>query len=221
MNDLPPSTTISDEDYISPYADKAPEGYPLTCRTRRRGRDPSERLSLDPNTRTIFGFTSAFFVGSFLGLSHGASTAGLRFRAENAHRLPTSQKGWYFYHKSKNYHALLGGVREGAKMGLKTGIWVAGFVTMEEAVDQWRGAGKHRDFLSTVTAGLTTAGVFSLWNRFPIATAARTARTGLIIGLGYGLVQDAFSLLQGREVGYVGFFKTLVKRRSGTESSEV
>lgn len=66
--------------------------------------------------------------------------SGLRFRAENAHRLPSSQVGWYLYHKSKNYHVLLGGVKEGVKMGFRLGFWVGGFFFMEEAVDRLRGA---------------------------------------------------------------------------------
>jgi hypothetical protein len=205
--------THSDPDYVSPYMDPPVES-PFK-RPERRMRDPTERLSLDPSTRGALGFGSAFFVGSALGLSHGGQTAGLRFRAENAHRLPTSQKGWYFYHKSKNYHTLLGGVKEGARMGAKLGFWVAAFMTMEEAVDEWRGGGKNRDFLSTVAAGLTTSGAFSLWNQFPMTTAARTAKTGLRIGLGYGLLQDAFSLLQGRKIGYVEFIKRFLPGERG------
>lgn len=163
--------------------------------------------------RLRYACIGSFLSGAAMGLSHGGRVAGLRFRAENAHRLPTSEKGWYFYHKSKNYHTLLGGTKEGAKMGLRLGFWVSAFVTMEQAVDQWRGGGKRKDFLSTVAAGLGTSGLFSLWSRFPLTTAARTAKTGLWIGLGYGLVQDGFSLLQGRRLGYVEFFQSLIPDR--------
>jgi hypothetical protein len=57
--------------------------------------------------------------GSLLGLIHGANETGLRFRAENAHRLPATQTGWYLYHKSKNYVAMLGGIKEGVRMAGK------------------------------------------------------------------------------------------------------
>ncbi|KAL1304039.1 hypothetical protein AAFC00_000476 [Neodothiora populina] len=78
--------------------------------------------------------------GFLLGATHGGTSAGLRFRAENAHRLPTSQVGWYLYHKSKNYHAMLGGIKEGMKMGVKVGAWTGVFFAVEEAVDRLRGA---------------------------------------------------------------------------------
>ncbi|KAA8574705.1 hypothetical protein EYC84_003955 [Monilinia fructicola] len=108
-----------------------------------------------------------------LGISHGSQTAGLRFRAENAHRLPTSPTGWYLYHK-----------------------------TIEDMCDRWRG---RKDVVNTVVASLSVAGGFSLWNRFPITTAARTAKTGLAFGIAYGLVQDAVGYARGRRLGYVDF----------------
>lgn len=103
----------------------------------------------------------AFFTGLSLGLSHGSKTAGLRFRAENSHRFPTTATGWYLYHKSKNYHWMLGGLKEGMKMGAKVAFWGGGFFYVEEAVDRMRG---RKDFLSTVLAGLSIAGGFSAWS---------------------------------------------------------
>jgi len=77
--------------------------------------------------------------GFVLGAANGGQMAGLRFRAENAHRLPTSTVGWYLYHKSKNYNAMLGGVKEGLKMGFKLGAWGGLFFWMEEGIDRLRG----------------------------------------------------------------------------------
>ena len=87
--------------------------------------------------------------------------AGMRFRAEHAHVFPTTTTGWYFYHKSKNYNAMLGAVKEGFRMGGKVAFWAGSFLAIEEAVDGWRGA---RDFVSTVIAGLSVAGGFSAWS---------------------------------------------------------
>lgn len=183
------------------------------------------RLSLPFPIRLPLASTLGFVSGGFLGLSHGAQEAGLRFRAENAHRFPSSQVGWYLYHKSKNYHMALGGVKEGLKMGCRQAWWVGVFVGMEELIDrgragvvrQWRGlrgvsyeepaiAG-HRDCASSVLAGLGTAGVFSAWNRFPVPTAARVAKMGAKVGLVYGVVQDVMSMWRGRPLGYVEFIK--------------
>ena len=123
---------------------------------------PYSRLSIPFQFRipiTTFGGS----VGGFLlGISHGSQSTGLRFRAENAHRLPSSPTGWYLYHKSKNYHMALGGVKEGLKMGAKVGFWVGTFFTIEEAVDGFTG---KRDFRSTTAAGLTVAGCFSAWSQ--------------------------------------------------------
>jgi len=121
------------------------------------------RLSLSYKNRLSAATTCAFFTGVFLGLSHGSQTAGLRFRAENSHRFPITSTGWYLYHKSKNYHMMLGGVKEGLKLGSKVAFWAGGFFVIEEAVDRVRGG--KRDFASTVMAGLSVAGGFSAWSR--------------------------------------------------------
>jgi hypothetical protein len=89
--------------------------------------------------------------------------AGLRFAAENSHRQPNTSTGWYLYHKSKNYHVMLGGIKEGLRMGSKCGITAGMFCTMEEAVDRMRGT---TDFMSSVLAGLGIAGGLSLWSMY-------------------------------------------------------
>lgn len=177
------------------------------------------RLSLPFPLRLPIGITMASFTGLVLGLAHGSQEAGFRFRAENAHRLPSTQTGWYLYHKSKNYHRMLGGIKEGVKMAGRLSGWTILFVGMEEAIDRARIAMTRlrrgdevvthvsRDFMSTALAGLATAGAFSAWNRFPVPTAARLARLGLKAGLAYGVLQDMASLLRGRKLGYVEFIK--------------
>src|SRR5579862_1595188 len=77
------------------------------------------RLSLPFSLRLPLSLALSSLFGASLGLSHGSRNAGLRFRAENAHRLPTTPTGWYLYHKSKNYHVALGGIKEGTRMGLR------------------------------------------------------------------------------------------------------
>ncbi|KAK0936775.1 hypothetical protein LTR29_011638 [Friedmanniomyces endolithicus] len=184
-----------------------------------------DRLSIPFPLRLPLALILAAVSGSVLGLSQGGLVAGLRFRAENAHRQPNTQTGWYLYHKSKNYHVALGGVLEAFKMAGKLGLWVGVFVTMEEGLDRgraglvrvWRGVrgGKEedvlvegsRDFVSTTLAGLGTAGAFSIWNRFPVATAVRTVRMGAKVGFGFGIAEDVVSVLRGRRVGYVEFAK--------------
>ncbi len=134
------------------------------------------RLSLPFHIRLPVASSVSFLTGMALGLSHGSQSAGLCFRAENAHRLPQTPTGWYLYHKSKNYHMMLGGVKEGFKMGGKVSVWVGGFFVVEEAVDRLRGG--RRDFFSTIVAGLGMAGGFSLWSKWlQTHTRWRTIRT--------------------------------------------
>ncbi|KAF2840894.1 hypothetical protein M501DRAFT_1023243 [Patellaria atrata CBS 101060] len=153
--------------------------------------------------RAVLSTSAGFFCGVVLGMTQGGLMAGLRYRAENAHRLPKSQTGWFLYHKTKNYHVALGAVREGALMGIKVGIWTLLFFTIEEAVDRLREGLGEKDAVNTVCAGLGSAGAFSLWNKFPLPTAARTARIGLLAGIGFGFIQDVLYLARGNRLWYV------------------
>jgi len=91
----------------------------------------------------------------------GAQNAGYRFRAENSHRLPTTEKGWYFYHKTKNYVVMQGAGKEGLRMAVKLGGWTGLFFLVEAAVDKNRG---KKDMFSSLCAGMSVAGAFSLWS---------------------------------------------------------
>ena len=42
-------------------------------------------------------------------------------------------------------------------------------------------------------------------DRFPLVTAARTAKIGLLSGLAFGLAQDALGLAKGRRPFYIDF----------------
>ncbi len=53
--------------------------------------------------------------------------------------------------------------------------------------------------------------------RFPLTTAARTAKVGLYTGLAFGLVQDALSLARGRRLGYVEFLFGVNRQRNYIE----
>ncbi|KAI9728312.1 MAG: hypothetical protein M1834_007716 [Cirrosporium novae-zelandiae] len=164
--------------------------------------DPS-RLGLPFPSRLLMGAGAAFIGGLSFGIPHGSARAAYRFRAENAHRMPTSTTGWYLYHKSKNYHAMLGGVKEGFKFGMRLAPWAAGFFIVEEVVDNGRGG--NRDVLSTVIAGLTNAGGYSLWNKLPVSAAALTAKKALVLSIAFGFAQDGIATLKGYAPSYLNF----------------
>ncbi|ORY55925.1 uncharacterized protein BCR38DRAFT_461880 [Pseudomassariella vexata] len=175
------------------------------------------RLSIPPLIRIPAAAVTAFSVGMSLGLAHGSTMAGLRFRAEHAHRLPTSTTGWYLYHKSKNYHLAFGGLKEGLKTGLRLSVLSVAMFCAENLFDVYRGT---KDMLNTVGASLAVAGGFSLINRFSPAETARTARKGLKFGLVYGAVQDLLSLAKGRPVGYVEFVRRHIGSRTKMQDQQ-
>ena len=120
----------------------------------------SPRLGIDVQFRLPLSTVTAFIAGTVLGASHGSNNAAFKFRAENAHRFPTNPSGWYQYHKTKNYKSMVGAVKEGFKLGTRLGFGAFTFCIFEETVDLARGG--RRDFLSTVTAGLSFSGAYSL-----------------------------------------------------------
>ncbi|EHA24183.1 hypothetical protein AAWM_00542 [Aspergillus awamori] len=175
--------------------------------------DAPPRLGIKLRKRVLYMSASAWSAGMMIGYMHGSKTASYRFRAENAHRFPDAARGWYQYHKSKNYHAFLQGSSQGMKMGFRLGAGALCFCLLEEVVDYARH--DQRDFLSTVTAGLSMSGIYSVLARQDIYTAARSAKTGLKLSLAYGIVQDVLESWQGTRPAYIDI--VLGSRRSKTE----
>lgn len=112
---------------------------------------------------------SAFLFGFVSGLVTSSRLSGRQFLAENAHRLPTTVQGWYFYQKSKNYRVMFGGVKGGLRTGAKLGSWTLAFVGMQEIVERGRKSllsEQQRElpsrWASGALAGTTLAGAAAL-----------------------------------------------------------
>ncbi|KAF9690581.1 hypothetical protein EKO04_011488 [Ascochyta lentis] len=207
------------------------------------------RLGMPFDRRLLLTTFTSFVCGFTLGSASAGSMAALRFRAENAHRLPISQPGWYLYHKSKNYYKMKHGITEGLRKGFMVAAWSSVFFVVEESLDVFRGtwrAGRtieemegvdelslkridrgvasSRDFISSAMAGMVTGGVWSAWHQFPVSTAARTIRMGLVVGLGYGLGQDALVWAKekygGAEEGESWIYKGAKNRKKDVEDVE-
>lgn len=56
-------------------------------------------------------------------------------------------------------------------------------------------------------------------DRFPISTAAKTAKTGLAIGLAFGFAQDVMNAAKGRRPGYMDFVLRGGRRKVETEQN--
>ncbi|KAF1944963.1 hypothetical protein EJ02DRAFT_397514 [Clathrospora elynae] len=181
------------------------------------------RLGMPFDRRLLLTTALSFTSGFTLGSTTAGRAASLRFRAENAHRLPISNPGWYLYHKSKNYYKWRVGIIEGLRKGTYIALWSSIFFIVEESLDVFRGtwrAGRtmgemegvdeldirrvdrgvdgSRDFVSSGLAGMVTGGLWSAWHQFPVSTAARTIRLGLFVGLGFGLGQDGLGWAKQR-----------------------
>lgn len=156
----PPKSREEWDAYLKEKDEELARNKPEVEAFKQRSRE-NERLSIPPTARISLACATAFTVGTILGMVQGSKMAGLRFRAEHAHKLPTTSTGWFMYHKSKNYVVAAGGVKEGLKMGLKVSVWTTAMFAVESMYDHHR---QNKDFVNTVMASLTVAGGFSLWS---------------------------------------------------------
>lgn len=174
---------------------------------------PNERLGMPLAIRAPFLTSVSFITGFGLGATTGGRRRADRFRAENSHRFPTTQAGWYLYHRSKSYNTTVGAVTEGVKFGGQLAIFAGAFMAVEEIMDRSRGrlfaqvdeeyAKGQRDAANTVVAGMSTVGLYIAWKRMDVFAAGKMARMALKYSLAYGLAQDALGCLKGEQPGYV------------------
>lgn len=186
----------------------------------------NDRLSTSPSNRIIIGLMGGLFVGVAGGFLRGFNAASLRFTAENAHRRPSSQKNWYFYHRSKQQYSTLAGMKLAARTGLVFSLTTGIYFIIEDQFDSMRGG--EKDAVNSVMAGTVTGGLYSLASEFfsrnqqcdefidlaiekeRWAASGRVLTAGFKGGLAMGVLQDAVSLLRGRRIGYVERIKALL-----------
>ncbi|KAF3932815.1 hypothetical protein ABW19_dt0208584 [Dactylella cylindrospora] len=175
------------------------------------------RLNIHPFARFLFANIFAFtgtFISTAIRTTH---TASLQFRAENAHRLPRSQKDWFFYHRSRNYYSAYRAFVAGWRRALGMCGYVGLFVIAENGVDVARG---RVDFLGTVVAGGVTGGVFGGVNKLPLATTALTVKKGLWYGFLYGVAQDVMLSLRGERIFWIDPFIGRIRREVRRDEEE-
>jgi hypothetical protein len=189
---------------------------------------PNERLGMPAAVRAPFITGASFITGFGLGVTAGGRKAADRYRAENSHRFPTSQAGWYLYHRSKSYNTVVGGVKEGVKFGGQITIFTGVFMGVEEIMDRSRSkvfargdedyATGQKDFANTVIAGMSTSGLYILWKRMDVFAAGKMARMALKYSLAYGLAQDLLASFKGESPAYVRWVMSKVRREDGTRN---
>ena len=122
-----------------------------------------DRLNTPPVPRIIGISSVAGCLGFVVGSHRRGQLRRFQFLAENAHRLPTTSNGWYFYHKKRNYVVALAGMKGGLYTGAQVAFWATTFTASEALIDfvrtQALGA-NQKDVLSTVSAGLVSSSIF-------------------------------------------------------------
>jgi Na+(H+)/acetate symporter ActP len=108
----------------------------------------------------LFGFAS----GAYLS----GRQRSLQFLAENAHRLPKTVKGWYFYHKYKQHEAIHGAYKGGLRYALRFGFVGLMYCGTEALMESEKfGLIGTESWMCSLGAGLVTANIFSLTGESP------------------------------------------------------
>lgn len=157
---------------------------------------------------------SAFGVGMLSGFISAGKRAGVVFMAENAHRLPDTVQGWYFYSKTKNYRVILGAVKGGLKQGTRLGLWVTAFCLAERSSEIARNAllrefSSDRDRAAKVVghwadgalAGVGTASAAAVLYRLPKPAVLRMFQLGLLAGAFTGGIRDVQEHMVHEKIG--------------------
>ncbi|GAA5815387.1 hypothetical protein MFLAVUS_008895 [Mucor flavus] len=167
----------------------------------RAGLTTKPRLLLMTSIGGFWGFS----IGAFLG----GQQSGLQYLAENAHKLPTTVQGWYFYHKTKNYRMMLGGVKRGIRFAGKTGGLCLLYGSLEAAIDDIRG---EADVMNSVTAGVATGTLFSTFTKLTRGSFRYSVLFGAMFGLAAGGLSDLHRYASGDPPTYVNRLVSLVKK---------
>ncbi|KAI3404842.2 hypothetical protein KGF56_002359 [Candida oxycetoniae] len=160
----------------------------------------NERFHLFPKDRIEALTSTGALVGVMIGFYEGVKKSAARYLVENAHRLPTTKGGWYFYHKRKNYEMIVGGMSSGIKTGVTFGGFLAALSLLEYSLDFARG---QIDFINTTVSCFIGTGLYTRYKQLNIIPARKMVIRGTIAGLLLGLVEDAMINARSGKVWYI------------------
>lgn len=146
-----------------------------------------QRLHLTPSDRLAVVATVGGMLGAALGLYEGIKISSLRYLTENAHRLPKTVGGWYFYHKKKNYVMIFNGCKQAARTGIRYSSFVTSFFAMEAGLDYIRGT---TDFINTTVCGAAFTYAYASYKQMSSVLKMKLVRKGSLMALGLGLIED-------------------------------
>ncbi|QSL64278.1 hypothetical protein MERGE_000434 [Pneumocystis wakefieldiae] len=149
-----------------------------------------DRLNLPLVSRLILYTTVSSFISFTLGSIVGGKKSGLRFLAENAHRLPQTIQGC----------VMLGGIKMGLKYSIRTSFWVNIYLGIEYILDYLR---KRIDAANTVLASVSTGLIFSFVHKFSYTMTLRIFYLTSSLGLINGVLHDILRYRNGQHVWYL------------------
>ncbi|KAJ3128368.1 hypothetical protein HK098_004615 [Nowakowskiella sp. JEL0407] len=170
----------------------------IVSRNEIRRKEASAALSPELKWLTkvsIAGGVSGFMAGCYLD----GSKRSLQFLAENAHRLPKTVQGWYFYHKYKNYEVVDAAFRGGLRQSVKFGGMSMLFCSIEQILETVTG---RESFLNTTGAGIISALLFSRANDLSLQYTKYAVRYGIIGTAAMGLIGDSYGFFTGYSLKY-------------------
>jgi hypothetical protein len=162
-----------------------------------------------------FYFTNSLAVFWVIGFLRTRRLAAHQFLAENSHRLPTSDAGWYLYHRAKNYRVVWKAAKGGVKTGFAGAACALLYSYVEEFWDQGVRGGEV-DPGGSVVAGAVTAGAFAIRKRVRARQAWRYLRVGMGLGLMSGVLQDLLRWSRGAPPWYVERLQEQRRKMLGT-----
>lgn len=159
-----------------------------------------QRLNLAPLARVTLAGTIGGGYGLATGFYNGFTRSALQYLAENAHRMPSTKGGWYFYHKRKNYVVLKEGMVQGFKQMVRFGAISSAYFGIEAYIDRLRGT---IDFGSSMLAAATVGLGYGLTAGLSRKQTIRSARSFMIFGGIVGLMQDFIRYKKGNDVWFL------------------
>ncbi|KND00837.1 60S ribosomal protein L38 [Spizellomyces punctatus DAOM BR117] len=170
----------------------------ITARNSKARAEARSQLSPEVIWTLHLGFAGA--LGGFMtGFYLGGRQRSYQFLAENAHRMPKTVAGWYYYHKYKNYEIAHFGFKSGFKYAGRFGAISAGFGASEALLEALTG---RESWVNTVGAGLAASIAFSAASRLTYQYAKYAVLFGLCSSFAVGMLEDTYAYLYGRSVKY-------------------
>jgi len=163
-NTFPPTSSNVAQNYsilsqLSALPSELKSAVTYVFHTSSKAREDA-RMRLLPETNWLLKTTlSAASFGFVTGGYLAGQQRGRQFLAENAHRLPKTVGGWYFYHKYKNYEMAMAAFMGGLKHAKRFWLISAGFTSTELIIEHWHG---QESWINSLASGCTLAIGFSI-----------------------------------------------------------